>query len=316
MADIATNLQSGLLKRLGVNPSTDGGLRRWLIDGAYVPEVNTSTDAIELTNIEVTRDLVPYLSFDFERFALASAETLLIAKLEHTKHKLASWPLLKLYYSAFFAAHAIMRSHGTGVLKIDKDHVKEINNLLDSVGNGNKKFAPGMYNYKLELSTRSSPYMTFSKPKVGRGTHDEFWKIFCKFLDDRANFSLLTGAVDARKLVSGVEEIKMAVSGSNIGSVSSISAMRNDINYQHKYAVWYPIRRSNRLGNLIEDLEVKASKNVVFGSSLRSKPIRPFVEVLHYLACLNVDISEFVAARSTKGGAFGQKWRRLRAELG
>lgn len=303
------------MRRLGVDPAKDGGLRQWLIDGAYVPEVNASTGAVELASI-TTVDLVPYLSFDFERFALASAESLLIANIEHTGHKLASWPLLKLYYSAFFAAHAVMRSQGAGVIKIERNHVTKINQFLSIMGVSSNNLTPGMYIYRLDMSARSSPRMTFSPHGAGGGVHEAFWKSFCEFLDDRASTAVSTGAVDAQNLVSGSEEIRRAVSGSTTNSGSWISAMRNDINYQHKHAVWYPIRRSDGHGALINDLKVKASKNAALGSPVRGNPVRAFVEVSHYLACLNVDISEFVAARSTKGGAFGQKWRRMRELLG
>jgi len=302
-----------MIRRLGSTPGSSGGLKSWLLDGAYVPSLNAD-GSVQLTNI-TPNEILPYINHDFERFALSSAESLLIASVESTNYGLSSWPLLKLYYAAFFAAHAVMRSQGSGVTKVDKAHLKKINDFLAILGNPPSSMTPGTYVFDIDFSQPGSVVLNFTPHSSGSGVHEAFWKSFCEFLGRQSNAALTSNAAGAQIFLAGTEEIKAAIGGSYRENSSWISAMRNQINYQHLHSVWFPQRKSDKTAKAIAALKVRPSNQAVLGTPAKKDPVKAFIEVANYLACLNIDLSEYVAARSTMGSAFGQKWRRMFEQL-
>jgi hypothetical protein len=310
LVDISTYLNSNQVRRLGVEPPVEGGMRKWLDNEAYVPEVDIATGAMRITNFE-PRSLVPYLSEDYQRFALSSAESFLTAKVEFDKHKLLGWPLLKLYYSAFFAAHALMRSQGAGVIKLEKSQTKKINNFLSIAGDAERKVSPGMYLFQSDTTKIGGPEVLFSEHGKGSGVHEAFWKTFCDHLHSLSMDALGAGAVDANAMSTGSEELCQAITGTSDRSGSWISMMRNQINYQHQHSVWFPTARAGKIMDQLSGLQVAPSRNAFLSPSIGKEPLKLFVEITNTLSLLNFEVAEFVAARSTKGGAFGQKWRRL-----
>jgi hypothetical protein len=283
-----------------------------MVDGAFVPKISSSTGAFELNSF-TSSELVPFLSFDYERFALASAESILVSNLECQKHGLAGWPLLKLYYSAFFSAHAVMRSQGAGIIKLEKPQITKLNNFLSLLDSDTLLIKTGMYFYQIDTTRLDDPVISFTPHGAGNGVHEAFWKSFCDYIDKLANKAVATGAVDAAEMLAGSEEVCRAISGSNTHSGAWISTMRNEINYQHQHSVWFPLTKSAGVKGMIEGLQIKRSSAATLGTPIKGNPIKAFAEVSLYLACLNIDVAQYLSARSTKGGAFGQKWRRMHA---
>lgn len=256
-----------------------------------------------------------YLSSDYERFALSSAESFVVSKLEFDKYGLTSWPLLKLYYSAFFAAHAVMRSQGAGVIKIENAQAVKLNQFLKTLNPLSPNFKPGMYEFRLNASVRDSPSLTLQPHGGGSGVHEAFWKSFCSYLDDLSRAAVATKAADAEAMAFGSIEVRNAISGNSGSSNSWLSQMRNQINYQHQHSVWFPIRKSGNAKGALAKLSLAPSKSSRLDTSVSKEPLRAFIEVSSYLSFLNFDIAEYVAARSTVGAAFGQKWRRFRSQI-
>lgn len=112
-----------------------------------------------------------------------------------------------------------------------------------------------------------------------------------------------------------VAEITAAISGSQSHIGSWLSNTRNEINYQHKYSVWFPVKRNKNVNEILTRLKISSSNSIPLDLNTNKEPITSFIEICSYLALLSFEISEYVAARSRKGGAFGQKWRRLRATI-
>ena len=77
MADIASNLFSKVLPRLGHEPGLRSGFQGWIVSGVYVPAEASPGREVDLHQVK-TLDFVPYAAFDFERFALSCREILVI----------------------------------------------------------------------------------------------------------------------------------------------------------------------------------------------------------------------------------------------
>lgn len=117
-----------MLPRIGQRPPIAGGIKSWLQSANFIPET-LSPNAVAAIRVEDFGGLVPYISYDYERFALSSIESLASASIR-TKLADLSWPLLKTYYAGFFAAHSIMRSRGAGVVNLSSNQTKKSGYLL------------------------------------------------------------------------------------------------------------------------------------------------------------------------------------------
>jgi len=312
LADIAPNIFSEILPRLGREPAKEEGFRDWVLSGVYQPLERVPGRSIELQRVSAA-EFVPFVSYDFERFSLSSRESFLTADLEKANLNLTSWPLLKLYYSAFFAAHAVMRSLGCGVVKLESVHVTHLNAVLTAHNSSATPISSNMYIYKL-LRT-SSPAASYDSILLelaprGAGVHDSFWKQFCVFLSEVADEAIKSRKPDASKFLAESNEVIDAIKGVNYGGRTWFSTVRNEVNYQHKYDTWYPMTRRSEALSALSSLKKMKSSAVRMDVIAAKKPLTAFVNVATFLACLNIEISELLAARSTQNRAFGQKWRR------
>lgn len=311
MADLLPSLANGILPRLGQEPAIEDGFRGWLIHGVYQLQVPGDSPAIELASINL-QELVRYVAFDFERFSLASRESFAIADTEAVAHNLAGWPLLKLYYSAFFAAHAILRSQGAGVVKLERRHATHLNSIINAVYSDQKNVDPGIYLYSAVRARDTGRVSIYLEPAPkGGGVHEDFWKQFCQFLEASAGQAIEEGAANAVEYFSGANEISAAIKEGGIGTGAWISGIRNDINYQHKHSVWFPLRKDGSALKVMKNLKLTESSAFRMDISKRKNPISAFANISSYLSCLSYEISEVVARRSTTGRSFGQKWRRI-----
>jgi hypothetical protein len=297
MADLFTTLARRALP-LGKEPAKDGGLRKWFVRGAYRGNIEPNSPTVVLGNVDPS-NLLGYLAFDYEHFSLASYESFSVVALESINCKLVSWSLLKLYYSAFFAAHAIMRCLGAAVVKIDREQIDIINAIVGAAVGSSPNLVPGMYLCKIteirpgQLEVRLEPHTD------GAGVHDGFWKTFAIFLDGEVEKSVTASDSDANTMLAGVDEINKKVRG-------WLAARRNDINYQQKFGVWYPLKESKLLNGLIQKIDEVESRSI----SLRgpTDPVVPcFINITQYLACLNIELAGHIAARSGKTGSFQKK---------
>ena len=109
MLKLVDALDRRLLPQLTNEIPKADGVKSWLERGSYRVERGNLIGSVELKGISLS-EIVPYLSYDFERFSLSSLESMIYSKSEATQSSAVSWPILKIYYSAFFAAHAITRA--------------------------------------------------------------------------------------------------------------------------------------------------------------------------------------------------------------
>lgn len=300
-----------MLPRLGHSAGLGDGLRTWLEKGSYRPRDTSSRDHIVLENVSAD-DIMRYLSFDYERFALSSWESFHVSKLEYHSYRLLGWPLLKLYYSGFFAAHAIMRSVGEGVVQLDKRQTDVLNNALSISTGIDPGLTGGTFLFSVTQEENFGLIVTLEPPANGNGVHDAFWKGFCSFLDRRSTAAVQSGAAGADLFVAGVSEIHPLLKPAPSAKNSWFSTIRNEINYQHRHGVWHPLIRAHQHDDVMTTLVMKPSSAVRLDFSPTKHPVSAFISIAHYLAALNYDIAEFSAARSSVARSFGVNWRRLK----
>lgn len=316
MSQFSDILQIGILPGLGMEPATEGGFQAWVSAATFVPSEPVDDLAAVLGRTASDR-FVRAVNYDFERFSLAALETFSTALAEREKYPALGWPLLKVYYASFFAAHAIMRSRGAGVAKLDRPHMERLNELLDVYGISKHNLTPGMFVFgtsKGSSDAAGERTVSLRPDRPGRGVHEGFWIEFCTFMEAEAATAATRGDPDAGTFVSLAAELKDAVLSGAQGPVW-LSAVRNQINYQHGFDVWFPSRKSSEAYRSMDVAALPRSSSVQVSTRKDKTPIKAFIHVASYISELCFDLSGHVAVGSTKGNAFGQKWRRLTETL-
>jgi hypothetical protein len=104
------------------------GIRSWIQDGSFYIDTGSSADKVVLKNISVS-EFVSFQGFDFSRFALASLESMATCQSDPKRRRAISWPLLKAYYAGFFGGHAILRSVGQSVVRLESPQSKKLTDI-------------------------------------------------------------------------------------------------------------------------------------------------------------------------------------------
>jgi hypothetical protein len=317
VAAVFAALASNMLPQLGARRSLPGGVHHWLFHGNFVPEESGSADALRLS-VGSYSDLLPYLTYDFERFSFAGAQSFSSALRDDTGDlPQTAWRLLKLYYGAFFSAHAVLRSQGFGELYLQTPVIQRVNELVSLYGEEYPLLEAGAASFDLTFpESGSQAMMNFERSLKGSGVHDVFWRAFCLKLSVAAARFVEAGMPDSEDFVAGVTDIASNVRFAGEGSGAWLSQVRNNINYQHDYDTWYPQAKGSAAREAVRSLRVGRSDTFRLDFSKAKQTMQTFVDVCNFLCCLNVELAGAVAARSSVGGAFGQKWRRLLTAAG
>lgn len=313
MASLFTSISGIFLPRLGQDPSRGGGLREWITIGTYRPSPSCTPTHITLEDIWLS-EIIRFINFDYERFALASWESFSVAKLEWDTKGLAGWPLLKLYYGAFFCAHSIIRGTGEGVINLDQIQTNFLEQVVSLVLGTPVRIQPGVFEFHIYEKNPGQLAIDFKPSHQAGGVHEGFWKFFSGFLDRRASNAVTLGAPDASTFIAGVTEVIQALNG-NVSNSSWYSGTRNEINYQHRHGVWSPVKDRRKLQEQMNQLGATASDSIRLDYSGRKDPLATFMAISHYLCRLNSELAEFVAARSSGARSFGGSWRKLKTQF-
>lgn len=180
---------------------------------------------------------------DCARMSTATLETLEGNLQSDDLPKTVGWLLIRAYYGAFFAAHAIERMLGRSLTQLDTSAVNSINAVISVFG---MQPSTGGLQRGLYVCVADGAKKTISLQKaVGDGSHESLWMDFVALLR-LAITQILTqnnNSTTSQQAASKLTEIEMALTDSGNSSKGSwLSFIRNRVNYQHAFGVWFPYR--------------------------------------------------------------------------
>jgi len=153
------------------------------------------------------------------------------------------WALIKLYYSAFYAGHTLIRLLGAGCSFLDARHTARIDTFAKAIGkNAGFKIDAGLYRCVINPSVTKIACV-----KMTGSTHESFWRLFGDQMN-AAMEGILRGpltAADSQRVFNQLESLSQIAA--RYGSYNWLSTVRNGIQYRDTYKVWYPckVRRSD-----------------------------------------------------------------------
>jgi len=303
------------LPRIGEYVPRSGGLRSWVQSGSFYIDNSSIEGKIILSNASLN-EINEYFMFDYERFALACWESFSISKDEFLAQRLLGWPLIKLYYSAFFGAHSIMRVAGEAVFRIEKDQAERLFDLVSIfVAAPAFPVTAGTYHARTIQNADRTLSVVLTKLVDTGGAHDGFWKIFSNYLDNIAQEAIARKLPDATLVVSKIGEIRNITRAYGGSGGNWLSVIRNRINYAHDFGVWFPVKGSHPSLEDFKGMTFKGLDLVRLDINPGREPLKAFTSASQAIASLSFEISEQIAAQSEAATRFGSKWKRLRREL-
>jgi hypothetical protein len=250
--------------------------------------------------------LVP-ITFDCNRFSSSAFETLIKFEENAILPRSSSWLIVKNYYSAFYAAHYILRIIGKSLTQLDKNVTNKISKIAD------------LYNYKNSIEIEKGFYLAdysnknntlhFEKQtKTGEdGSHGILWFIFSQTLLKISNEILnTTSSTEVQSISIKLSECYANLTYNGHHNGSWLSSIRNMINYKHSHGIWFPyLNQEKYCQELLKySDEWKKSSSTIELKKHYGKELIRFMCTCQFIISIAREISVDMSKRCSVGKSF------------
>lgn len=217
----------------------------------HIKEIIKSYDFETLTTLAVnnsfkignySRSAQSLLNIETSKYACAALESYLNIDSDPLSQKSLSWAMIRTYYSAFFAAHACLRTIGVFVSRLDKLSCDILEN--ESIRTYPSSLRPLVATYKISYSD-SNRELSFKQIDSSSGYHDNFWDVYSEFIEVGLNSPKRAQTVYQDELLF-VTAIKDNISNNQQNKFSWLSTIRNKVNYELPQELWYPYKSKKK----------------------------------------------------------------------
>jgi hypothetical protein len=223
------------------------GMRDIVIDprrGFTIERDDTGPYLLDFRDPSVVYDAV---AADCSRLASASFQSLGALADESAPRPPLAWNMVKLYYAAFYAAHATLRLLGRSCTQLDSQHIERLRRLIDILGvTGPHDIAVGLFQF---VPTTAGIVQCFRISRAAGGSHEIFWRAFGEHIDATADKILSSASLpskDAQRAFLRLKEYTAALHTRSGAGYNWLSAVRNEVQYRQNHGVWFPLRISRR----------------------------------------------------------------------
>jgi len=277
-------------------------LQTWLQLGRYQIYTPVAATKFELA----IGDKMPFLeafACDSTRMCAASIETLQGIAREVALPRSTAWFIIRLYYAAFYAAHATLRFLGVSCSQLEASEISVMQKIADAYGQlGGVKVSAGFYKCSFQRTNKSAIFDKLDTAKSG--SHENMWKVYRVKISDIST-SILQGhglSLDKQQVASKLTELYYV-----LGSTGAwLSQVRNYTTYRHDFGTWYPYRTYKdyypRLFDIIPKwLDDPLSINIWSGSD---RALQVFSEICILIISIMREIAVDMASRCSSGTSF------------
>jgi hypothetical protein len=262
--------------------------KEWLLGGAYsVAGLNWSLSGNAVVGftlqIHNEHDFYLPLACEINRWSSACFESIEAIHEKPKRNHAIAWPLIQLYYSAFFGAHALCRTFGVICSQLEARHATAVAKqaaltIVKVAQPGNGFYA---FSFNSSLNTVTARLLSDS--------HAGLWAEFNALLSRLSTDALSTVAqsnvkMDASKLFNEIHEM-LRQRGANSGNW--LSQIRNQLNYQKSHGVWYPYDKSNpEISELLKSVKRWQKNKANFSRPRAPEEIPQFIEATTFIIWL------------------------------
>lgn len=223
---------------------TEQSFRGWIAKKNYeVLEFNGSKSFI-LKN--QSHDLLlKALAFDANRMSSSAFETFHGITPEAKLPKSTGWLIIRSYYGAYFAAHAILRILGVSCSQLDFNEVRAIQDVSQLyIPKCSTVPESGYYRCKYDFINQKIDFKHLDN------SHKDVWFTFYKVLDELADVGTSSNFLqdDKKLIIDFLMALRNGMSrNGKVNNGSWLSQVRNQVNYAHAAGAWFPYSKSAKL---------------------------------------------------------------------
>ncbi len=286
------------------------GLSKWLSKGEYyyisLP-ITQNQFTLDLSGQGFTENMLSAFAYDCNRMASATFETMFSIEKSTKLPNSIAWLIIKLYYAAFYAGHAIIRMLGISCSQLEKQSTDKICEIAKLFNNDNGLNIPSSY-YRC-VYNQTDKQLLFDNIKSQGGTHESFWKAFCIKIQDLSNQILSSGKipVQSQQVSTKLEELCKILCHQGHNGGNWLSSVRNKVNYRHELDAWFPYNQKrkqsieNTYNNCLMWLDDPMNINLVIKPS---QPINLFISSCAFIVGLCRVLIKDMSDRCSKGKSY------------
>jgi len=236
VADALRPLWLPTINAVTTTPSST--LADWLNKGEYFMHTPVAAKTSFRVVAKDRTELLKAFAYDLDRLAAAAFESLFLAQQSEILPRSTGWPFIKSYYSAFFAAHALMRLWGTSCTLIEDGVANTITTVAKLYGNDNG-FSVSSGTYRCDFDFHKGELIC-NQISGGGGSHEAVWNVFVERLRG-ANSLVLRGGIsqNTHPVWAKLDALAEALTQGRTYA-GWLSGMRNRVNYKHSLGSWFP----------------------------------------------------------------------------
>lgn len=229
----------------GLNEITGGqdySLVEWLLKQEYYiySPVSQNQFVLDLLSGDLVNNMLQAFAFDCNRMASAAFETMYSIEKNTKIPKSTAWIIIKSYYAAFFAGHAIIRILGTSCSQLSNHSANKISEIARLYGSDNGLSISSSY-YSCTYN-RHTKQLTFDNIKFKGGVHESFWKVFHDRIRGLSEWILNSPVIlsESQNVFRKLDELCQILRYKGHNGGNWLSAIRNKVNYRHELNTWFP----------------------------------------------------------------------------
>lgn len=214
-------------------------IRNWLVGGSWIPQAGMTNKRLT-AEIYSHDQLSDYFVSETIKLSIAAMSSCIQIENNTADNRSCAWQLVRYYYSAYYAANALMRLSGHACTNLGALECSAINTTAELYGVGGNapkdKLSGGVFHLKIN----QGPTPNFSLGVApGKGVHVQLWLVFLAYLKDLKSKIRLSPApkIDRDNAVKEIESLEKEFSREGGGWLSEV---RNAVNYRFEHSAWYP----------------------------------------------------------------------------
>ena len=242
------------------------------------------------------------LASDCGRFSCAAFQSVSDIATAFDNRDSFAWALVRLYYAAFYAGHALIRTAGEGCSFFYKRHTDRIAIVADASGIVPAiRIDAGLYHCVLNPTSSAVTYLKAAS--TSGGAHEAFWLVFGNKLRSIAD-GILAGPLpraDAQAVFAKLDQMLQILNRKR--GYSWLSLVRDDLQYRLQHGAWFPETMKSQarrdLGRVAS--QWKRDPMMIDLSNQRWGLLGDFSLACAFIVSLCREIFGLIAGRSSKG---------------
>jgi len=222
-----------------VNSSRELSFKGWLAEHKFkvTQDINVNEFSLDIYSLDDIN--IPY-AFDINRMATSAFESIHGIAPNQEFPKSVGWLIVRLYYSAYYACHAILRIFGISCSQFSQKEARIITDVAKVWGHtpDNQNASTGYYKCELVSSTKKL------ECKKLDNSHADVWQILYEHLSlvaEKVSKDSTFLKSERDECIDYIFNLRYGLSCRGKYSKGNwLSMIRNEVNYQHTMGTWFP----------------------------------------------------------------------------